>query len=103
MASKEEPGTTPAVAAPAPRGPPPQPTEVPLLADDPDCGFCVYMRAGPCGDDFRGWEACVKDKQAAGEDFARLCIPVTRALSKCMLEHKAYYDMPDAPADGAPQ
>ena len=68
-----------------------------------DCGFCTYMRAGPCGEVFTAWEACVEDHRSRDEDFAKGCVPATRALTECMSEHKDYYELPDqeapAPAD----
>ena len=67
-----------------------------------DCGFCTYMRAGPCGEVFTAWEACVEDHRNRNEDFAKGCVPATRALTECMSEHKDYYELPDqepAPAD----
>eukprot|EP00629_Pelagomonadales_sp_RCC1024_P018892 CAMPEP_0119260064 /NCGR_PEP_ID=MMETSP1329-20130426/630_1 /TAXON_ID=114041 /ORGANISM="Genus nov. species nov., Strain RCC1024" /LENGTH=133 /DNA_ID=CAMNT_0007259479 /DNA_START=226 /DNA_END=624 /DNA_ORIENTATION=- len=66
---------------------------------DEDCGFCVYMRAGPCGDVFTAWEDCVAEHR--GEDFARLCVPATRELTECMQRHKDYYEMPEQMASGA--
>ena len=68
-----------------------------------DCGFCTYMRAGPCGEVFTAWEKCVEDHRSRNEDFAKGCVPATRALTECMSEHKDYYELPDqeapAPAD----
>lgn len=52
---------------------------VPKLEDDEDCGFCGYMKAGPCGDVFTNWEDCVKMAQSKDEDFARKCIGSTKA------------------------
>ena len=70
-----------------------------------DCGFCTYMRAGPCGEVFTAWEACVEDHRNRNEDFAKGCVPATRALTECMSEHKDYYELPDqeAPAENAPE
>ena len=67
-----------------------------------DCGFCTYMRAGPCGEVFTAWEKCVEDHRSRDEDFAKGCVPATRALTECMSEHKDYYELPDqepAPAE----
>ena len=70
-----------------------------------DCGFCTYMRAGPCGEVFTAWEKCVEDHRSRDEDFAKGCVPATRALTECMSEHKDYYELPDqeAPAENAPE
>ena len=73
--------------------------------EEEDCGFCTYMRAGPCGEVFTAWEACVEDHRSRDEDFAKGCVPATRALTECMSEHKDYYELPDqeAPAADAPE
>ena len=73
--------------------------------EEEDCGFCTYMRAGPCGEVFTAWEACVEDHRNRNEDFAKGCVPATRALTECMSEHKDYYELPDqeAPAENAPE
>ena len=73
--------------------------------EEEDCGFCTYMRAGPCGEVFTAWEKCVEDHRSRDEDFAKGCVPVTRALTECMSEHKDYYELPDqeAPASDAPE
>ena len=63
--------------------------------EEEDCGFCTYMRAGPCGEVFTAWEACVEDHRSRDEDFAKGCVPATRALTECMSEHKDYYELPD--------
>ena len=73
--------------------------------EEEDCGFCTYMRAGPCGEVFTAWEKCVEDHRSRDEDFAKGCVPATRALTECMSEHKDYYELPDqdAPAADAPE
>ena len=73
--------------------------------EEEDCGFCTYMRAGPCGEVFTAWEKCVEDHRSRDEDFAKGCVPATRALTECMSEHKDYYELPDqeAPAENAPE
>ena len=73
--------------------------------EEEDCGFCTYMRAGPCGEVFTAWEKCVEDHRSRDEDLAKGCVPATRALTECMSEHKDYYELPDqeAPAADAPE
>jgi intermembrane space import and assembly protein 40 len=66
--------------------------------EEEDCGFCTYMRAGPCGEVFTAWEKCVEDHRSRDEDFAKGCVPATRALTECMSEHKDYYELPDQEA-----
>ena len=53
---------------------------VPKLAEDEDCGFCAYMRAGPCGETFTAWEDCVKLHQERNEDFAKKCVGATQGV-----------------------
>ena len=71
--------------------------------EEEDCGFCTYMRAGPCGEVFTAWEACVEDHRSRDEDFAKGCVPATRALTECMSEHKDYYELPDQEAAPEPE
>ena len=73
--------------------------------EEEDCGFCTYMRAGPCGEVFTAWEKCVEDHRSRDEDFAKGCVPATPGLTECMSEHKDYYELPDqeAPAADAPE
>ena len=71
--------------------------------EEEDCGFCTYMRAGPCGEVFTAWEACVEDHRNRNEDFAKGCVPATRALTECMSEHKDYYELPDQEPAPAPE
>ena len=71
--------------------------------EEEDCGFCTYMRAGPCGEVFTAWEACVEDHRSRDEDFAKGCVPATRALTECMSEHKDYYELPDQEPAPAPE
>ena len=66
--------------------------------EEEDCGFCTYLRAGPCGEVFTAWEKCVEDHRSRDEDFAKGCVPATRALTECMSEHKDYYELPDQEA-----
>ena len=46
----------------------------------PECGFCKFMKAGPCGDVFIAWEACVDAAKEAGHDFVDKCGKATLAL-----------------------
>ena len=98
----------PASAAPEATDKPPAPeaaAEAKQEDGEEDCGFCTYMRAGPCGEVFTAWEKCVEDHRSRDEDFAKGCVPATRALTECMSEHKDYYELPDqeAPAADAPE
>lgn len=57
----------------------------------PECGFCKFMKAGPCGDVFIAWEACVDKARDAKVDFVEACGQPTLALKKCTDEHPEYY------------
>ena len=57
----------------------------------PECGFCKFMKAGPCGAEFVAWEACVDVARDSGEDFVEKCGKVTLALKACTDRHPEYY------------
>lgn len=57
----------------------------------PECGFCRFMKNGPCGDVFIAWEACVDAAKDAGEDFVERCGKATLALKACTDQHPEYY------------
>ena len=57
----------------------------------PECGFCRFMKNGPCGDVFIAWEACVDAAKDAGEDFVEKCGKATLALKACTDQHPEYY------------
>ena len=56
--------------------------------DEGECGFCVYMKAGGCKEEFVVWEQCV---QVAGEDMVERCAEATSNLKKCMEAHPDHY------------
>jgi len=60
--------------------------------EKPECGFCTYMRAGPCGDLFEKWEACV-DEHRDGDEFVTACSATTVTMAECLQEHPEYYDV----------
>jgi plasmid stabilization system protein ParE len=68
-----------------------------------ECGFCKFMKGGPCRDAFVAWEACVDRCREGGTDFIQECGPATLALKHCTDEHPEYYGalMADAEADAA--
>ena len=57
----------------------------------PECGFCRFMKDGPCGDQFVAWEACVDAAKESGEDFVDACGKPTLALKACTDAHPEYY------------
>ncbi|KAJ1630501.1 GCK domain-containing protein [Pavlovales sp. CCMP2436] len=61
-----------------------------------ECGFCKFMKGGPCRETFVAWEECVERCQKAeadGEksDFVSECGPLVLALKYCTDEHPEYY------------
>ena len=60
-------------------------------ADDEECGFCVFMKAGGCAAAFEAWSACVDAARSDGADFADKCRPPTVALQRCMEANREYY------------
>ena len=39
----------------------------------PECAFCKFMKAGPCGAVFQAWEDCIDRARDSGVDFVELC------------------------------
>ena len=44
---------------------------IPLMTSEdeeeiPECGFCLFMRAGPCGEEFKAWEKCLDNCKKNG-------------------------------------
>lgn len=59
----------------------------------PECGFCKFMKAGPCGEVFEAWEDCVSAANDAKADFVEMCGKPTMALKMCTDKHHEYYGM----------
>lgn len=59
--------------------------------DDESCGFCIFMKAGGCKQEFKDWSKCVDDERKDGKDFTEECKDKTESLQNCMLSNKAYY------------
>ncbi|KAL6176244.1 PREDICTED: uncharacterized protein LOC101310609 isoform 2 [Fragaria vesca subsp. vesca] len=57
-----------------------------------ECGFCLFMKAGPCGERFTAWEQCVKDSEKNKDYAAVKCVEVFKTLNECMKENQEYYD-----------
>lgn len=73
-----------------------------------ECGFCKFMKAGPCGAEFSAWEACLDRCKAGGLDFIDHCGKETLALRDCVDANPEYYHVlhdgeDDAPAAEQPQ
>lgn len=60
-------------------------------AEEETCGFCKFMKGGPCGDVFVAWESCVDSERKAGNDFVESCLVPTKALKECMEANPEYY------------
>ena len=67
----------------------------------PECGFCRFMKDGPCGDVFIAWEACVDMAKEESKDFVEACGQPTLKLKACTDAHPEYYGAlnDDAPED----
>jgi hypothetical protein len=56
-----------------------------------ECGFCKFMRAGPCGDVFTAWEDCIDRCKKEDSDFVDICGSQTMALKDCVDVNPEYY------------
>ena len=56
-----------------------------------ECGFCKFMKAGPCGEAFVAWEACVEKCKDTDMDFIEKCGNQTLALKDCVDLNPDYY------------
>ncbi|RLN91589.1 hypothetical protein BBJ28_00017295 [Nothophytophthora sp. Chile5] len=61
------------------------------LAPKAECGFCKFMKAGPCGREFTAWEACLDRCKKSGDDFIEHCGAETLALRDCVDANPEYY------------
>lgn len=60
--------------------------------DEEECGFCLFMKAGPCGKRFAAWEACVDSAETAGiNNLVEKCAQTTHYLKECMEANPDYY------------
>ncbi|KAH7388390.1 hypothetical protein KP509_16G073700 [Ceratopteris richardii] len=57
-----------------------------------ECGFCLFMKSGPCRDSFIKWEECVEQAEKDKEDIVEKCHKVTFFLKECMEKNSDYYD-----------
>ena len=56
-----------------------------------ECGFCRFMKDGPCGEVFQLWEDCIDRAKESSKDFVEMCGAETLKLKKCTDEHPDYY------------
>lgn len=59
--------------------------------EDEKCGFCRYMKGGPCRQVFVVWEQCVLAAKEDGGDFIEKCQRPTLALRECTDARYEYY------------
>ena len=55
------------------------------------CGFCRFMKLGPCEHEFTAWENCIDSCKETDEDFIDKCKDQTLALKQCVDAHPEYY------------
>ncbi|KAH9251510.1 hypothetical protein BASA81_010541 [Batrachochytrium salamandrivorans] len=59
---------------------------------EPQCGFCRFMKLGPCGSEFEVWEACVaQHRDGEDGDFVEKCGQQTWAMKECVDKFPDYY------------
>lgn len=68
-----------------------QETQACVSTSGGECGFCVFMRAGPCGQAFTNWETCLDTCKRKNQDFIEHCGPETLVLRDCVDAHPDYY------------
>ncbi|KAG9152854.1 hypothetical protein Leryth_012475 [Lithospermum erythrorhizon] len=59
--------------------------------EESECGFCLFMKAGGCRDQFIEWEKCVEEGEKNQEDIVDKCHSVTKALKDCMEANPDHY------------
>jgi hypothetical protein len=64
--------------------------------EEETCPVCRYMKGGPCKDEFKAWDNCIKDLKENQE--LRDCFAVTKTMMMCMKDHE-YYDIMTAGTD----
>jgi hypothetical protein len=62
-----------------------------LEDEEAACGFCLFMRAGPCGIEFRRWEKCLERCKTNDTDFVEMCTSQTLRLKDCIDLNPEYY------------
>ncbi|GLD98800.1 hypothetical protein PINS_up007518 [Pythium insidiosum] len=67
--------------------------------EKPECGFCKFMKAGPCGSQFSAWEACLDRAKRSGLDFIDHCGKETLALRDCVDANPEYYHVLNDPPE----
>lgn len=62
-----------------------------VQGEEEECGFCLFMKAGPCGKRFAAWEACVDNADTVSSKIVEKCAQMTHFLKDCMVSYPEYY------------
>jgi len=65
----------------------------PIAPDEEICGFCRYMKEGPCGKVFAAWEECILGCKENETDFVDKCAGLTYDLKHCTDSEPGYYSL----------
>ena len=65
--------------------------------DKPTCGFCEFMKGGPCREVFIQWEICVDKCNDVSSDFVDECTTQTIQLKDCIDSNQEYYGVLNQP------
>jgi len=56
-----------------------------------ECGWCKWMKAGGCSEEFEVWLKCVDDVRESGREDVETCASVMGPLWECMAKNADYY------------
>ncbi|CAM6098481.1 unnamed protein product [Calypogeia fissa] len=59
--------------------------------EEEECGFCIFMKGGPCGEQFKQWQNCVEGAEKSEKDIVEQCAQMTTLLKVCMEANPQYY------------
>lgn len=65
--------------------------DVGRCGEEKQCGFCRFMKMGPCGKEFAAWEECIDKCKETEDDFVDKCAHQTMTLKSCVDLHPEYY------------
>ena len=66
----------------------------------PECGFCKFMKGGPCKEPFVAWEACIDQCNDDEEDIVEGCSEETLLLKSCIDANPEYYGVLSGEGEG---
>eukprot|EP00249_Psilotum_nudum_P005769 c19196_g1_i1 orf=507-1088(-) len=61
-------------------------------AEEEECGFCLFMKGGPCRDSFVKWQDCVEKAETEKENIVSKCYGLAVVLKECMEVNSDYYE-----------